>query len=289
MSFDEEIRELNIRCTVGDTRFRIIDSNHGVFMHTFPEHMHSFFELHYVIGGKGALIVDGREYELRAGVTFMTAPRTAHTQINDKTDNMEEYFVAFEIDKQKSSHIDAAWQRFAGQRFVIGESRHNAELCFEEIERELKERKYGYIEAAQTFYSMILIRAMRDLYRAEDAGHKRATLDEMRLSIIDQAMLFRFNTITLKELSELVKLHPRHIQRLIKDKYGLSFAELRKQIRMNNAVELLSADECIGIDAVAERLGYSDRFYFSKQFKEYFGETPAEYRGKLSAERLEQK
>lgn len=285
MSFDEEIRELNIRCTVGGTRFRIIDSNHGVFMHTFPEHMHSFFELHYVIGGKGMLIVDGREYELKAGVTFITAPRIAHTQITDKTDNMEEYFVAFEIDSQKSEHIDTAWQRIEEQRFAIGESRHNAEVCFEEIERELKERKYGYTEAAETLYSMILIRAVRDLYRAENTGHKRATVDEMRLSLIDQAMLFRFSTITLKELSELVKLHPRHIQRLIKEKYGLSFAELRKQIRMNNAVELLSADDCIGIDEVAVQLGYSDRFYFSKQFKEYFGETPAEYRERISEAR----
>lgn len=289
MSFDEEIRELNIRCTVGGTRFRIIDSNHGVFMHTFPEHMHSFFELHYVIGGKGVLIVDGREYELRAGVTFITAPRTAHTQINDKTDNMEEYFVAFEIDGQKSGHIDTAWQRIAEQRFAIGESRHNAQACFEEIERELKEKKYGYIEAAETLYSMILIRAARDLYRAEDAGHKRATVDEMRLSLIDQAMLFRFSTITLSELSELVRLHPRHIQRLIKEKYGMSFAELRKQIRMNNAAELLSADESISIDEVAAQLGYSDRFYFSKQFKEYFGETPAEYRDKTSAGRTAKK
>ena len=43
----------------------------------------------------------------------------------------------------------------------------------------------------------------------------------------------------------------------------MSFAELRKQIRMNNAAELLSADDYISIDEVAAQLGYSDRFLSS--------------------------
>lgn len=278
MHFEENIRELNICCTVNGMKFKIIDSDYGIFRHTFPEHMHSFFELHYIVTGKGIVIINGVEYELKAGSAFITAPRTAHTQITDEKDNMEEYYVAFEFDKSKNAVPDNIWSRLIKQQAAVTESKHNAIFYFKEIEKELKTKEYAYKSALEILYSHILICAIRDFYPSENNDYKKATIDEMRLSLIDQAMLFKFDSITLKELSETVKLHPRHVQRLIKDKYGMTFTQLRQQIRMNRAAELLISNNNISISDAAESAGFGDRFYFSTQFKNFFGMTPSQYK-----------
>lgn len=283
MGFEVSIREMNIRCSIGGTVFKIIDSNRGVFSHSFPAHMHSFYELHYIIRGRGLLIADNAEYDLRAGIMFVTSPRVAHTQITDRNDNMEEYFVSFDIDRQKSDFVDEVWEKVSGMGTAIAQSTHNAEDEFRNIETELINKEYGYRASVELLFSRILICAARDLCPQNSKEYKKATVDEMRRSIIDQAMLFHSDTITLNKLAELVNLHPRHIQRLIKDQYGLSFAELKKQIRMNKAADRLVSDAGMSIDDVAEYMGYGDRFYFSKQFKEFFGMTPAEYRDMMSS------
>jgi len=50
-----------------------------------------------------------------------------------------------------------------------------------------------------------------------------------------------------------------------------------KELRMERSQELLSQG-VDSIEAIAEKIGFSDRFHFDKEFKRYFNVTPASYR-----------
>lgn len=56
-----------------------------------------------------------------------------------------------------------------------------------------------------------------------------------------------------------------------------SIAEFVKSIRLKRAATLLSKDNSLNIAEIAWAVGFSDRKYFSKEFKKAFGCTPSEY------------
>jgi AraC-like DNA-binding protein len=56
----------------------------------------------------------------------------------------------------------------------------------------------------------------------------------------------------------------------------MSVNDFIKSIRLKRAAQLLSQTS-MHINEVAYNVGYSDRKYFSKEFKKQFGVTPSEY------------
>jgi AraC-like DNA-binding protein len=57
---------------------------------------------------------------------------------------------------------------------------------------------------------------------------------------------------------------------------GLSVNEFIKSLRMKKASELLST-KAHNVSEVAYMVGFTDRKYFSKEFKKYFGKNPSNF------------
>ncbi|NWL87628.1 MULTISPECIES: response regulator [unclassified Paenibacillus] len=83
--------------------------------------------------------------------------------------------------------------------------------------------------------------------------------------------------ITLKDIAQQFSFSPNYLGYLFKEEVGKSFSEVLITMRMERARELLK-DPTLKIYEVADQVGYRYIPYFSKQFKETFGMTPAEYR-----------
>lgn len=80
-------------------------------------------------------------------------------------------------------------------------------------------------------------------------------------------------------LSESWGVSPSYISILFKDKTGHNFKDYLLDCRMKRAKELLAAGSQAA--EICENLGYSDYDYFSKSYKKYYGESPAEYRRRI--------
>jgi AraC-like DNA-binding protein len=81
----------------------------------------------------------------------------------------------------------------------------------------------------------------------------------------------------LGELAKLVDISPEHLRRLCHRHLGRTPMEHVTRLRMRRAATLLTSTQ-MKVDAVAESVGYADRFGFSVAFKRHLGVTPAEYR-----------
>lgn len=87
-------------------------------------------------------------------------------------------------------------------------------------------------------------------------------------------------SLSLKEVAQAFSFSPNYLGHLFKEETGELFSEYMNRKRMELAKRLLS-DTSMKVYEVADRVGASTLAYFSKQFKDYTGLTPGEYRKQL--------
>lgn len=86
--------------------------------------------------------------------------------------------------------------------------------------------------------------------------------------------------ITLKDISQKVYINPTYFSRIFKKETGQSFVDYVTKRKIEKAQLLLQASNDT-IEVIAFKLGYNTSSYFIRQFKQYIGNTPLEYRNLL--------
>jgi AraC family transcriptional regulator of arabinose operon len=102
-----------------------------------------------------------------------------------------------------------------------------------------------------------------------------------RISAVGQAQEYLrqhvIERVTIEELAALARLSPSRFAARFREETGSTPLKYQTQLRMARARELLDTTD-LPVASVAERSGYSDAFYFSRQFKSVHGVTPVSYR-----------
>lgn len=100
-------------------------------------------------------------------------------------------------------------------------------------------------------------------------------------SIISPAIYYIENNLnenlTLKEAAKICYISPSYFSRVFTKEMGDTYSSYVTNLKMNKAKELLLTTDKL-IREIAEDLGFSDQSYFIRQFKNYEGITPANYR-----------
>ena len=275
MQFGIPLRDFNVLIKIENCSIKIIDGNWGVFHKSFTNHMHSYYELHYVSGGQGTLITDGFEMPLYKGCFYLLPPRTNHEQWSKSMDLLEEYHLAFEI--VSSSEKDSIWEHLFSNGYCATKQ-NELEVFFNNIVRESTQMQYGYLDMIYQNIQSIFITLIRSLV---NLNNKMLTpsvnLDDRRIMLIDEAFLYNYKTVTLSSLSDQLKLSTRQTQRFIKDKYGVSFSTLKFQSKLSHAAMLLSTTK-LSSEEICFQVGYKNYSFFTRAFKQHYSITPKKYR-----------
>ena len=83
--------------------------------------------------------------------------------------------------------------------------------------------------------------------------------------------------ISLTSAGAAVHMSPNYISQLFKKETGVTFIHYITQLRMEDAIQLLTATQ-VPVVNIAMEVGFNDYFYFLKIFKKYTGKTPNQYR-----------
>ena len=86
----------------------------------------------------------------------------------------------------------------------------------------------------------------------------------------------RMATITLHHVAEQLFMTPQTIQRRLSDS-GTSFNTIKENWRRERAIKLLQNSQ-LSIEAISERLGFSEARSFTRAFKTWTGLSPRKYR-----------
>lgn len=79
------------------------------------------------------------------------------------------------------------------------------------------------------------------------------------------------------DLARQAGYSPDHFTRVFKEVIGVSPQAYIVRVRMDRAKQLL-LESSLSISQIADTLGYTDLFFFSRQFKSTTGKTPRQYR-----------
>lgn len=119
------------------------------------------------------------------------------------------------------------------------------------------------------------------------------SIETVRSPIIEQARRYiakRYSDseLSLQELADHLKISQGYLSRLFKQEVGITFGDYVSQIRISEAVRLLS-DPQLKINSIAESVGYKSQHYFSAAFKRELGTSPIQYRQGKRGERDDDK
>ncbi len=92
------------------------------------------------------------------------------------------------------------------------------------------------------------------------------------------------DNISLTTLADRYSLNASYLGRVFKRKYGHSPIDFLIQVRIDRAKKLICDKPRLLFKDVAELVGYTDPFYFSKLFKQWTGQTPREFKKQTAAE-----
>ncbi|MBD2870229.1 response regulator transcription factor [Paenibacillus arenilitoris] len=86
-----------------------------------------------------------------------------------------------------------------------------------------------------------------------------------------------FEDIKISMFADKYFLSREYLMKLFKQQFGCGIHEYVQKVRMDKAKELLD-DSSLKIQDISEMLGYKDKNYFSKAFRNYYSLSPSEYR-----------
>lgn len=142
-----------------------------------------------------------------------------------------------------------------------------------EIEYENLDILYRFetIEDIKTWFRRQLFEISEKLYSKKQSKNRKLITELQQY--IDSRL---DGEVTLKEVAECFHFSPNHLGQIFKET-GETFSDYVIRRRLELAKAYLS-DPKLKIYEVAQKAGYSNFAYFSKQFKLVFGISPGEYR-----------
>ncbi|HMP75510.1 MAG TPA: AraC family transcriptional regulator [Kiritimatiellia bacterium] len=231
---------------------------------SFPYH-----SIEFVVDGQGTVVLGGRRYPLGPGMAFAYGPGVPHAIRSAPRAPMTKYFVDFE-----GRAARAFFRRLScARRPVLVADPSGIIGVLDELERSA--RTDG-AEAAAVCALLLRVLGLRLAGRGARAetrtGRALEAYRRCRTLIDERHVELR----TLKELAAAAHLAPAYVCRLFQ-RYGETTAVRHLlRCRMAHAAELLRNSNLLVKD-VADRLGYSDAFHFSRAFKRVFGLPPNRY------------
>ena len=107
-------------------------------------------------------------------------------------------------------------------------------------------------------------------------GNDKILIDKIVKEINDH---LEDSELNVEKLCQEVGLSRAHLNRKMKELFGLTPSELIRNVRLRKACELLKQPD-VDISQIAYSVGFSSQPHFSTAFKKFTGISPTEYRQK---------
>ena len=219
---------------------------------TCGPHNRSRFIAHYVVSGKGTLIIEDKEYKVKQGEVFLLPPDKNVYYYADNNDPWEYIWIGF------SGNLSKRFHELKSPVFPF-DKRIFEEIRMIDLYPDTKE-EYLVIKHFEIYMELI--------------GERKRT--DVITAVTDYIDRFYANPITIENIAKDINLDRHHLARIFKAKTGFTMQQYLIDRRLNQAKKLLLTN--LDVTACAEAVGYRDIFVFSKAFKKKFGVSPNNFK-----------
>jgi AraC-like DNA-binding protein len=234
----------------------------SIVRQTFP-----FWDITYVLGGSAKYLINGVSHELKEG-DLLCMPKGSVRQAYTWPDKLMRCY-AVNFDLRDTDGRDAALPF----PLISTIGRHQELIyLFEDLFRAWNEQQPGYTIKTTGLFQLILHRLFELIVYKTDAP----VLDFRIEKVIRYITQHYTENLTVKKMAALSKLNVVYFGALFKKETGCTLHQYIMRIRIKHAEKMLRSGE-FKVAEIAKRCGYSDVFYFDKQFKMIMGKTPSSY------------
>ena len=232
----------------------------------------------YLLKGRGTYEDNtGLRVPLQAGDVFFRRPDRRHTNIIDPQSNWQECFVSLR-EKWFELFTEIGLLPPSLVRIYIGD-KTDIPSAIRSFLRRLRTLDTPAENADIEFQIAALIRSTLTyaLDNSDDTTRHKQLLQTAREAIRTHAG----EDVSVEALLASQGLSYSRLRSLFRQAYGITPGEYRIRVRIERACALLNTTP-LAVKEIASQLGYADAFSFSKQFKQRTGQSPLNFRRRLS-------
>lgn len=224
----------------------------------------SNYELVFVLSGQGDIIIDGRHLTVHRGDLICFRPGMPHSLSVPREPYMEFYGVHFTLPPDVS--------RLPLPDDMKIDSPYRIESLFKTLLEVYNQKPCLYRWQQNLLLEQILCEIFSVLHQ-KSTPIELTRIKKVLASIHDDPA----RPFTLEELSLHAGVKKTLFLKAFRSVTGTTPRQYIQSLRLEHARDLL-LDTDQSVTQIAGQCGYSDSFYFSRCFKNYFGASPQQYR-----------
>lgn len=253
----------------------------------YEPHIHDYHELEIIVNGSAANAIDGTCFPVTRGDVFVVGKGATH-EITDIRD-LELYNVCFDNSVIRGIGADLGELPGFHGLFIMENAVASADRRFKLTEQEIKDacsilsimerenRQHlpGFRTELACNFTRLVVFLSRVFSRIwTDACPKQIAA---AAAIMEQKF---YEDLKIPDLASSAFLSERHFRREFEKYYGCTPSAYLLGIRLSAAAGML-LDKKRPITQIATECGFTDCNYFSRVFRNTFGQTPTAYRKML--------
>lgn len=246
-------------------------ADHHVKRNHFPGH-----ELILCLKGEGFVRVRGRRYAVRAGELVWVNCHQPHEHGANPLNPWEVYWLRIE-----GPQLEAICRMLSVTDAPVFPEFESTEAAV------LYRRIFDWMEQDVPECPVLIHAEIARLLALVFRARLRSTKEVESIPVVlrrpvEWMKLFYFESVRVSKLAKMAGLSAGHFTRVFKSTFGTSPIDWLRRERISQAKRRLVDTES-SIKEIAEQVGYSDRFFFSKDFKSHTGLSPRAFRRRESA------
>ncbi len=251
--------------------------------------IHDFFEMIYVLENEMYVEVEDKKIVLKSGDIAFIPPDTIHKPL------VMENTIAIQIMIRKSTFQKVFFKMLKGNHVIsefflnalyIKENKHilifhshldkNLLDCSLQLFTENHNRFPSYQLIMNNLFEILLCLLLRFKPSHMNVIQVKPYSDIRMIQML-QYIQQCCEHITLQKMAEKFNLSQSYLSKYIARKLGKSFREIRQEIRLEKACEMLTGSN-LQVDHISGAVGYQNVEHFIRLFKKKYHLTPHQYR-----------
>jgi AraC family cel operon transcriptional repressor len=266
---------------------------HDRYCNILP-HTHDFFEIVFLVCGECSHMVGGSTFNMYSGDVVIVPPHTMHQlmsyddqnitfNMHISTHNFEQNFLellnaknllgAFFRKTLYSPDSSQPWFLIKTEDYFLGDNL---------LATIYDESKSSHVYKHEMLNSYVRLLFLYLMEHYSDTMFSSIEKEDNPVVIMEIMNYIRqhYNTVTTDELCMRFNYSERHLYRLLIKYTGSSLSNLRRNLRLQRAKQLLS-NTALSVEQIASNIGYTSTNHFYTDFRKETGVTPLTYRKRV--------
>lgn len=277
----------------------VAEARHGAV----TPHRHEFFELVYVLEGRGIHHIDATAYPIRTGDVYVISPDEPHAYHPAGDGVLRIVNVLFLPDILPESLLrspslsgldrllyiepllreEAHW---AHRLNLAGAAAYRVEALLHEMQDEQHAAAPGYEIVLRNLFCTLLVLLSRGYEQL--AAQSPAPAWSQRHAVVEAALRFielhHTEALSLDRIARHASISPSRLAHIFKEHTRRSILHYLHEYRVGRICDdLLRTDR--PVSELALNMGYGDLGFFGRVFRRHVGCSPTEYRRRFGCER----